>query len=404
MSSAKRILLIIPGGIAAYKTPDLIRRLQESGCTVTCVLTQGGSEFVTPLSLSALSGQKVYDGLFSLTDEVEMGHIRLSREADLLLVAPATANFIAKMAVGIADDLATTTILATNKPVMIAPAMNVRMWDHEATRANLKTLLGRGVLQVGPNVGSMACGEFGEGRMAKIDEIVGKVGSVLGKGNVNLPLAGRRALVTSGPTHEPIDPVRYIANHSSGKQGHAIASALALLGAKTTLICGPVALADPTGVETVHVKSAVDMLKACESALPVDIAICAAAVADWRIATQTDHKIKKSNKDKQVITLKKNPDILAALAKRDDNKRPALVVGFAAETEDVVENAIDKRARKGCDWMLANNVSESKKIFGGEDNELHLVQAASVENWVRMSKVAAARTIADRVAAFFKAA
>ena len=404
MSSAKRILLIIPGGIAAYKTPDLIRRLQESGCTVTCVLTQGGSEFVTPLSLSALSGQKVYDGLFSLTDEVEMGHIRLSREADLLLVAPATANFIAKMAVGIADDLATTTILATNKPVMIAPAMNVRMWDHEATRANLKTLLGRGVLQVGPNVGSMACGEFGEGRMAKIDEIVGKVGSVLGKGNVNLPLAGRRALVTSGPTHEPIDPVRYIANHSSGKQGHAIASALALLGAKTTLICGPVTLADPAGVETVHVKSAVDMLEACESALPVDIAICAAAVADWRIAKQTDHKIKKSNKDKQVITLKKNPDILAALAKRDDNKRPALVVGFAAETEDVVKNAIDKRARKGCDWMLANDVSESKGIFGGEDNELHLVQAASVENWVRMSKVAAARTIADSVAAFFKAA
>ncbi|MEE2932636.1 MAG: bifunctional phosphopantothenoylcysteine decarboxylase/phosphopantothenate--cysteine ligase CoaBC [Pseudomonadota bacterium] len=403
MSSAKRILLIIPGGIAAYKTPDLIRRLQESGCTVTCVLTQGGSEFVTPLSLSALSGQKVYDGLFSLTDELEMGHIRLSREADLLLVAPATANFIAKMAVGIADDLATTAILATNKPVMIAPAMNVRMWDHEATRANLKTLLRRGVFQVGPNVGSMACGEFGEGRMANIDEIVGEVGSVLGKGNVNLPLEGRRALVTSGPTHEPIDPVRYIANHSSGKQGHAIASALALLGAKTTLICGPVALADPVGVETVHVKSAVEMLKACESALPVDIAICAAAVADWGIAKQADHKIKKSDEDKQVITLKKNPDILAALAKRDDNKRPALVVGFAAETEDVVENAIDKRTRKGCDWMLANDVSESKGIFGGEDNELHFVQADSVENWVRMSKVAAARTIADRVATFFKA-
>ena len=403
MSSAKRILLIIPGGIAAYKTPDLIRRLQESGCTVTCVLTQGGSEFVTPLSLSAVSGQKVYDGLFSLTDELEMGHIRLSREADLLLVAPATANFIAKMAVGIADDLATTAILATNKPVMIAPAMNVRMWEHEATRANLKTLMRRGVFQVGPNVGSMACGEFGEGRMANIDEIVGEVGSVLGKVNVNLPLEGRRALVTSGPTHEPIDPVRYIANHSSGKQGHAIASALALLGAKTTLICGPVALADPAGVETVHVKSAIEMLKACESALPVDIAICAAAVADWGIAKQADHKIKKSDKDKQVITLKKNPDILAELAKRDDNKRPALVVGFAAETEDVVENAIDKRARKGCDWMLANDVSESKGIFGGEDNELHLVKADSVENWVRMSKVAAARTIADRVAAFFKA-
>ncbi len=404
MSSEKRILLIIPGGIAAYKTPDLVRRLRESGCSVTCLLTQGGSEFVTPLSLAALSGQKVYDGLFSLTDEVEMGHIRLSREADLLLVAPATANILAKMAAGIADDLATTTILATNKPVMIAPAMNVRMWDHDATRANLKTLLGRGVFQVGPNKGSMACGEFGEGRMANVDEIVRKVGSILSKGNIDLPLAGRRALVTSGPTHEPIDPVRYIANHSSGKQGHAVASALALLGAKTTLICGPVALADPAGVETVHVKSAVDMLKACELALPVDIAVCAAAVADWGIAEKVDHKIKKSEDDKQVINLKKNPDILAALAKRDDNKRPALVVGFAAETEDVVENAIDKRIRKGCDWILANDVSESKGIFGGEDNELHLVQATSVENWVRMSKVAAARTIADRVAAFFKAA
>jgi len=404
LSSEKRILLIIPGGIAAYKTPDLIRRLRESGCTVTCVLTEGGSKFVTPLSLAALSGHKVYDGLFSLTDEVEMGHIRLSREADLLLIAPATANILAKMATGMADDLATTTILATNKPVMIVPAMNVRMWDHEATRANLKTLLGRGVLQVGPNKGSMACGEFGEGRMANVDEIVGAVESILNKGKNDLPLAGRRALVTSGPTHELIDPVRYIANHSSGKQGHAVASALAFLGAKTTLISGPVALEDPPGVETVHVKSAVEMLRACELALPVDIAVCAAAVADWGIAEKADNKLKKSDEDKQVITLKKNPDILATLAKREDNKRPALVVGFAAETENVLENAICKRIRKGCDWIMANDVSESQGIFGGEDNELHLVQAASVENWARMSKVEAARNIANRVAAFFKAA
>ena len=404
MSTKKRILLIITGGIASYKTLDLIRRLRERGYSVRCLLTKGGSEFVTPLSLAALSGQKVYSDLFSLTDEVEMGHIRLSRETDLLLVAPATANILAKMSAGIADDLATTTMLASDKPIVIAPAMNVRMWEHQATQDNLRTVLDRGVFQVGPDKGPMACGEFGQGRMASIDDIIEKVEVVLGKDNFTMSLSGRRALVTSGPTHEPIDPVRYIANYSSGKQGHAVASALARLGAETTLVSGPVTLADPPGLKTIHVTSAAEMLDVCEAALPVDIAVCAAAVADWRATVKAENKIKKSKDKKHSIILEKNPDILEALSRRDYNKRPALVVGFSAETEEILKNAAEKRVRKGCDWILANDVSEGKGVFGGEDNELHLVQHSSVESWPHMSKVAAAQKLANRVAEFFETA
>lgn len=404
MAASKRILLIISGGIAAYKSLDLIRRLRERGHSVRCLLTASGAEFVTPLSLSALSEDKVYGDLFSLTDEAEMGHIQLSRDADLLLVVPATANIMAKMASGIADDLATTALLATDKPVMVAPSMNVRMWDHAATRANMKTLAARGVLQVGPVEGPMACGEFGEGRMAEVDEIVVAVEGFFEHAAPKLPLAGRRALVTSGPTHEPIDPVRYIANHSSGKQGHAVAEALAALGAETTLVSGPVALADPVRLDTVHVTSALEMMQACEAALPVDIAVCAAAVADWRVAGQAAQKIKKTGATPPPLELAENPDILASLAQREDNKRPALVVGFAAETENVVANAVEKRDRKGCDWILANDVSAGTGTFGGDDNALHLVRPDGVESWDRMSKSAAARRLADRVAEFFAAA
>ncbi|HAA92160.1 MAG TPA: bifunctional phosphopantothenoylcysteine decarboxylase/phosphopantothenate--cysteine ligase CoaBC [Rhodospirillaceae bacterium] len=404
MESNKRILLIISGGIAAYKSLDLIRRLRERGYRVRCVLTASGAEFVTPLSLSALSEDKVYGDLFSLTDEAEMGHIQLSRDADLLLVVPATANIMAKMASGIADDLATTALLATDKPVMVAPAMNVRMWEHAATQANLETLAARGVLQVGPVEGPMACGEFGEGRMADVDEIVAAVEGFFGGGGRVLPLLGRRALVTSGPTHEPIDPVRYIANHSSGKQGHAVAVALAALGAETTLVSGPVSLPDPQGLETIHVTSALEMMQACEATLPVDIAVCAAAVADWRVADLADQKIKKTGSSPSSLSLTENPDILATLARRDDNKRPSLVVGFAAETENVVANAVEKRERKGCDWILANDVSAESGTFGGDDNALHLVQATGVEKWDRMSKTAAARQLAGRVAEYFEAA
>ena len=404
MESNKRILLIISGGIAAYKSLDLIRRLRERGYRVRCVLTASGAEFVTPLSLSALSEDKVYGDLFSLTDEAEMGHIQLSRDADLLLVVPATANIMAKMASGIADDLATTALLATDKPVMVAPAMNVRMWEHAATQANLETLAARGVLKVGPVEGPMACGEFGEGRMADVDEIVAAVEGFFGGGGRVLPLLGRRALVTSGPTHEPIDPVRYIANHSSGKQGHAVAVALAALGAETTLVSGPVSLPDPQGLETIHVTSALEMMQACEATLPVDIAVCAAAVADWRVADLADQKIKKTGSSPSSLSLTENPDILATLARRDDNKRPSLVVGFAAETENVVANAVEKRERKGCDWILANDVSAESGTFGGDDNALHLVQATGVEKWDRMSKTAAARQLAGRVAEYFEAA
>lgn len=400
----KRVLLIISGGIAAYKSLDLIRRLRERGLAVRCILTKSGSEFVTPLSLSALSEDTVYSDLFSLTDEAEMGHIQLSRDADLLLVVPATANILAKMTAGIADDLATTALLATDKQVMVAPSMNVRMWDHAATQSNVRTLAARGVLQVGPVEGPMACGEFGAGRMADVPEILEAVDAYFARPIKHLPLAGRRALVTSGPTHEEIDPVRFIANRSSGKQGHAVAIALAALGAETTLISGPVVLPDPDGLKTVHVQSALQMLAACENHLPVDVAVCAAAVADWRVAVTSDQKIKKSGDKPPALNLTENPDILASLAKRTDNRRPGLVVGFAAETENVIENAVQKRNVKGCDWILANDVSPSSGTFGGDENSLHLAHADGVESWERMTKTDAAHRLAYRVSDFFEAA
>jgi len=403
MTPEKRILLLISGGIAAYKSLDLIRRLRARGASVRCVLTKSGAEFVTPLSVSALSEDKVYTDLFSLTDEAEMGHIQLSRDADLVLVAPATANILAKLAAGIADDLATTALLATDKPVMVAPSMNVRMWEHPATKANMKRLAERGVLNVGPVEGAMACGEFGAGRMADVAEIVQAIEAFFGNSAGALPLYGRRALVTSGPTHEEIDPVRFIANRSSGKQGHAVARALAALGAETTLVSGPVALPDPMGLVTVHVESAMQMMHACESALPVDIVVCAAAVADWRVSEVSSEKIKKYANKPPTLTFAENPDILASLAKSVDNRRPDLVIGFAAETTDVIANAIKKRASKKCDWILANDVSRETNTFGGDENKLHLVSSSGVDSWDNMTKDQAAERLAGRVAEFFEA-
>ena len=400
----KRVLLIISGGIAAYKSLDLIRRLRERGLCVRCILTKNGSKFVTPLSLSALSEDRVYSDLFSLTDEAEMGHIQLSRDADLLLVVPATANILAKMAAGISDDLATTALLATDKPVMVVPSMNVHMWEHAATQTNLQTLATRGVLSVGPVEGPMACGEFGAGRMSGVPEILEAVTAFFVEPANDLPLSGRRVLVTSGPTHEEIDPVRFIANRSSGKQGHAVAQALAALGADTTLVSGPVSLPDPEGLKTVHVQTALQMLVACENQLPVDVAVCAAAVADWRLAETFDQKMKKSRNQPPSLNLTENPDILATLANRTGNKRPSLVVGFAAETENVIENAVKKRDAKGCDWILANDVSPSSGTFGGDENSLHLAHGQGVESWERMTKTDAAQRLARRVSDFFEAA
>ncbi len=400
MLHGKRILLIVSGGIAAYKSLELVRRLRERGAAVRCVLTRGGAQFVTPLSLAALSEDKVYTDLFSLTDEAEMGHIQLSRDADLLLVVPASADILARMAQGLADDLATTALLATDKDVMVAPAMNVRMWTHAATQANLATLRERGVHFVGPTEGDMACGEFGPGRMAEPNEIADAVSDFF---EDSAPLSGRRALVTSGPTHEPIDPVRYIANRSSGRQGHAIAAALARCGAKTTLVSGPTSLPDPAGVETVHVESARDMLAACERALPADIAVCAAAVADWRVATQATEKLKKTGSGVPALEMAENPDILATLAAAA-NTRPGLVIGFAAETKNVVTHAQAKREKKGCDWILANDVSPETGTFGGADNTIHLVSAAGVEDWPRMSKTDVADRLAERISQHLGAA
>ncbi len=393
--AGKRVLLIVSGGIAAYKSLELIRRLRDKGAAVRCVLTRAGAEFVTPLSLSALSGDKVYGELFSLTDEAEMGHIQLSRAADLLVVAPASADLLAKMAQGRADDLASTVLLATDKPALVAPAMNVRMWEHPATQANLATLKQRGVLTVGPNEGDMACGEFGFGRMAEPAEILAAIEAALGLPG---PLSGLRALVTSGPTHEPIDPVRYIANRSSGKQGHAIATALARHGAETTLVSGPSRLADPEGLRTVHVETAAEMLAACRAALPVEIAVCAAAVADWRVAATAQHKIKKDNGMPAALELAQNPDILAELS-QPGPERPSLVIGFAAETEKVVEQGRAKLARKGCDWILANNVAPGTATFGGDDNLIHLITAAGVDDWPRMSKAEVAERLCREIAA-----
>ena len=393
MLHGKRILLIVSGGIAAYKSLELVRRLRERGASVRCVLTRGGAQFVTPLSLSALSEDKVYTDLFSLTDEAEMGHIQLSRDADLLLVVPASADILAKMAHGQADDLATTALLATDKDVMVAPAMNVRMWTHAATQANLATLRERGVHFVGPTEGDMACGEFGPGRMAEPNDIADAVSDFF---EDSAPLSGRRALVTSGPTHEAIDPVRYIANRSSGKQGYAIAAALARRGAHTTLVAGPTNQPDPAGVNMIRVESAREMLAACEKALPADVAVCAAAVADWRVTTEATEKMKKSGTGVPTLEMTENPDILATLSAAA-NTRPALVIGFAAETENVVEYAQAKRSKKGCDWILANDVSPGTDTFGGTDNTIHLVSADGIEDWPRMSKTDIAERLADRI-------
>lgn len=407
--AGKRILLIVAGGIAAYKCLELIRRLRERGAAVRCVLTRAGAEFVTPLSLSALTEDKVYGELFSLTDEAEMGHIQLSRDADLLVVAPATADILARMAHGLCDDLATTALLATDKPVLAAPAMNVRMWQHPATRSNLALLQARGLTTVGPNEGAMACNEHGFGRMAEPAEILAAIEAHLaahdplaGSDPSERPLSGRRALVTSGPTREPLDPVRYLSNHSSGKQGHAVAAALAALGAETTLVRGPVALPDPPGVTVVRVETAEEMLAACRAALPVEIAVCAAAVADWRLAGVAGQKLKKDAGGPPRLELAENPDILATLS-RPSPERPRLVIGFAAETERVVEQATAKRARKGCDWILANDVSAATGTFGGDRNSIHLVEgvagaADAVDSWPEMTKTEVATRLARRIA------
>ena len=395
MLQGKRILLIVAGGIAAFKALELIRRLRERGAAVRCILTEAGTRFVTPLSLQALSEDRVYTDMFSLTDESEMGHIQLSRDADLLVVVPATANILAPMAGGLADDLAATVLLATDKPVLAAPAMNVRMWTHAATVANVETLKKRGVTFIGPNDGAMACNEHGPGRMSEPAEIAAAIESMLA---ANRPLAGKRALVTSGPTREAIDPVRYISNHSSGKQGHAIAAALARLGAEVTLVSGPVAVADPPEVRVVRVDSADQMLAACLAAGRVDVAVCAAAVADWKVTRTAGAKIKKkAGALPPALELAANPDILATLSK-PGAKRPALVVGFAAETEDLVANAIAKRGRKGCDWIVANDVSPAIGTFGGERNTVHLVSAAGVENWPTLTKDEVAGRLAARMA------
>ncbi len=402
MLNGKRILLIVAGGIAAFKSLELIRRLRERGAAVRCVITDAGARFVTPLSLQALSEDRVYSDMFSLTDESEMGHIQLSRDADLLVVAPATANILARMAAGMADDLAATVLLATDKPVLAAPAMNVRMWTHAATVSNVETLKKRGVTFVGPNDGAMACNEHGPGRMSEPEEIVAAIEALL---TAERPLAGKRAVVTLGPTREAIDPVRYISNHSSGKQGHAIASALARLGAEVTLVSGPVAIPDPAGLRTVHVESADQMLAACLAAGTVDIAVCAAAVADWKAAKPAASKIKKkAGAEPPALELAPNPDILATLSNlgaKPAPKRPALVVGFAAETENLVANAIDKRKRKGCDWILANDVSAAAGTFGGERNTVHLISGAGVEDWPTLAKGDVASRLAGRIALHF---
>ncbi|RFP87860.1 bifunctional phosphopantothenoylcysteine decarboxylase/phosphopantothenate--cysteine ligase CoaBC [Rhodobacteraceae bacterium 63075] len=393
MLAGKRILLIIGGGIAAYKSLELIRRLKERGAAVTPVLTRAAQEFVTPLSVSALAGEKAYTDLFDLTDEAEMGHINLSRVADLIVVAPATADLMAKMAGGHADDLASTLLMATDTPVMIAPAMNVRMWEHAATRRNLATLKGDGIRVVGPDKGDMACGEFGPGRMAEPGEIVEAVQAALTDG----PLKGKRILVTSGPTHEPIDPVRYIANRSSGAQGTAIAAALASLGAEVVFITGPADTPPPEGVDVIAVQSAAQMLEAVESALPVNAGVFAAAVADWRVKRESGSKIKKQDGELPVLEFAENPDILAQVSAMKAG-RPRLVVGFAAETDDVIANATAKRKRKGCDWILANDVSPETGIMGGEENAVHLISESGVEDWPRMGKSEVARKLAERIA------
>src|SRR5471032_362625 len=394
----KSILLIVGGGIAAYKALELVRRLAERGIKTRAILTKAGAEFVTPLSLSALTGDKIYSDLFSLTDEAEMGHIQLSRSADLVVVAPATADLMAKMANGLANDLASTTLLATDKKILLAPAMNVRMWESPAVRRSFEILKKDGVLFAGPNDGEMACGEFGPGRMAEPLEIVAAIEQAL---EIEGPLAGVRALVTAGPTREAVDPVRFLANQSSGKQGYAIADALARAGAQTTLISGPVSLASPDGVKVMRVTTAREMLAACEACLPADVLVMAAAVADWRPDIAANSKIKKSaDRVVPLIKLVENPDILATLSQHAS--RPRLVIGFAAETDDVVENAVAKRARKGADWIIANDVSGD--VMGGERNRVHLISQAGTEDWPDMTKAEVGARLAARIAEKLKGA
>src|SRR3954468_13729776 len=394
----KRILLIVGGGIAAYKSLELIRLARKAGLAVRPILTKAGAEFVTPLSLSALAEDKVYSELFSLTDQAEMGHIELSRSADLVVVAPATADLMAKAANGLANDLASTTLLATDKTVLMAPAMNVRMWESASVKRNRAQLEQDGVLFVGPGDGEMACGEFGPGRMAEPLEIVAAIEQALA---VKGPLSGLTALVTAGPTREPVDPVRFLANHSSGKQGYAIAEALMRAGAATTLISGPVSIAPPDGVKLQRVTTAREMLAACEAALPADVLVMAAAVADWRPDIAANSKIKKSaDRVVPLIKLVENPDILATLSRHAS--RPRLVIGFAAETDDVVPNGTLKRARKGADWIIANDVSGD--VMGGDRNRIHLISEAGTEDWPEMSKSEVGAQLAARIAQKLKGA
>ncbi|MDE0209853.1 MAG: bifunctional phosphopantothenoylcysteine decarboxylase/phosphopantothenate--cysteine ligase CoaBC [Boseongicola sp.] len=394
MLDGKRVLLIVGGGIAAYKSLDLIRQVRKAGGTVTPVLTRAAMEFITPLSASALAGEKVYTDLFDLTDEAEMGHIELSRSADILVVAPATADLAAKMAGGHADDLASTLLMATDTPVLIAPAMNMRMWLHPANQRNMASLEGDGVARVGPSEGEMACGEYGPGRMAEPDEIVDAIVAQLGAG----ALSGRHVVVTSGPTHEPIDPVRYIANRSSGAQGSAIAAALAGLGARVTFVTGPASEPPPLGVSVVRVETGRQMLDAVKAALPADAAVFAAAVADWRVEAESGTKIKKRGSDAGLnLSLAENPDILATVSRMRED-RPGLVVGFAAETDDVIGNARAKLKRKKCDWIVANDVSPETGIMGGDENAVTVIDRAGEEAWPRTSKEHVARRLAQRIA------
>ncbi|RPE67263.1 phosphopantothenoylcysteine decarboxylase/phosphopantothenate--cysteine ligase [Pacificibacter maritimus] len=393
MLNGKTILLIVGGGIAAFKSLDLMRRLRDEGARVVPVLTKAAEEFVTPLSVSALAAEKVHRDLFDLTSEAEMGHIELSRAADLVVVSPATADLLAKMANGLANDLASTLLLATDKRVLVAPSMNVRMWHHPAVQRNVEILKSDGVMFIGPEEGVMACGEFGLGRLSETPDIIGAIRSALTDG----PLVGKQVLVTSGPTHEPIDPVRYIANRSSGAQGAAIASALRDLGADVIFITGPAEVPPPTGVHVVQVQTARDMKEAVDAALPVDVAVFAAAVADWRMATPTTSKIKKKNGAMPDLKFTENPDILAAVSQLKKN-RPQLVIGFAAETDDVIENATSKRDRKGCDWIVANDVRPETGIMGGSENAVTLISKDNADVWPRMDKTQVATKLAQRIA------
>ena len=398
MLNGRRILLIIGGGIAAYKSLQLIRELQKKGAEVLPVMTKSAAEFVTPLSVSALSKNKVFSDLFDLNDEAEMGHIELSRSSDLIIVAPATANLMAKMAFGLATDLPSTLLLATDTPVLIAPAMNVRMWEHPATQNNCKTLINNGVHFSGPDEGDMACGEFGFGRMSEPEIIVKAASDIL----LNGPLKGKHIVITSGPTHEPIDPVRYIANRSSGNQGSEIANALTSLGAKVTFITGPSNYKFPESCEIVTVETAIEMLDAVEANMPCDIAIFSAAVSDWRVEKKNTNKIKKNqSKDVLKINFIENPDILKTISKMKMN-RPKLVIGFAAETNNLIENATEKRIRKGCDWILLNDVSPGTGIMGGNENHITLISADEIQEWPRMSKKAVAKKLGQKIVDYSK--